>query len=68
MPDDLCDAVVTQQHKQAWAAAIMSFFAAGTPDRFCVQNPCEGSMNLAWDPSGSFLAVCTATGCLRYVH
>ncbi|KAL0023002.1 hypothetical protein WJX79_005786 [Trebouxia sp. C0005] len=33
-----------------------------------VQNPREGSLSLAWDSSGSLLAVCTAMGRLRLYH
>ncbi|DBA85945.1 TPA: hypothetical protein ACH3X1_005486 [Trebouxia sp. C0004] len=35
---------------------------------YSVQNPWEGSLSLAWDSSGSFLAVCTALGRLRLYH
>ncbi|DBA69748.1 TPA: hypothetical protein ACH3X2_14308 [Trebouxia sp. C0005] len=35
---------------------------------YSVQNPREGSLSLAWDSSGSLLAVCTAMGRLRLYH
>ncbi|DBB10258.1 TPA: hypothetical protein ACH3X3_001823 [Trebouxia sp. C0006] len=35
---------------------------------YSVQNPMEGSLSVAWDSSGSFLAVCTAVGRFRLYH
>ena len=54
-----------------WFAQQQTFAGIGALQArpiYTVDNPFEGTQSLQFDSTGSFLAICSKVGCLRYVQ